>query len=176
MVKFLILLLMYSVTSPHIIFNFNKNANHDNWVIVNDGVMGGKSVGDFSLTPEGHGAFIGTISLQNNGGFSMVRHSFEATPVKGFTKIVLKVKGDQKQYQFRVKANAQDYYSYIMPFSTNGEWQEIHLPLKDMYPSFRGRTLDMPNFSKSNIEEIAILIGNKKQERFKLLIDKIELR
>ena len=130
----------------------------------------------FCLTPNGYSAFTGTISLEYNGGFSMVKHNFKATSVKGFTKIVLRVKGDKKQYQFRVKENARDYYSYIMPFSTNGEWQEIHLLLKDLYPSFKGRTLDMPNFSKSNIEEIAILIGNKKQEDFRLLIGKIELR
>jgi hypothetical protein len=43
-----------------------------------------------------------------------------------------------------------------------------------MYPSFRGRKLNQPNFSKDSIEEI-LLIGNKKKEEFKLLIDKIEL-
>jgi len=43
-----------------------------------------------------------------------------------------------------------------------------------MYPSFRGRKLDQPNFSKDCIEEIAFLFGNKSQEKFKLIIDKIE--
>ncbi|MDX1769545.1 MAG: CIA30 family protein, partial [Arenibacter troitsensis] len=44
-----------------------------------------------------------------------------------------------------------------------------------MYPSFRGRKLDMPNFSKNSIEEIVFLIGNKRTENFTLLIDKIAL-
>jgi hypothetical protein len=35
-----------------------------------------------------------------------------------------------------------------------GDWQEIEVSLKDMYPSFRGRKLDLPNFSKNHIEEI----------------------
>ena len=45
-----------------------------------------------------------------------------------------------------------------------------------MYPSFRGRKLNKSNFSESEIQEIAFLIGNKKEENFKLLIDKIELK
>jgi hypothetical protein len=45
-----------------------------------------------------------------------------------------------------------------------------------MYPSFRGRKLDAPNFSHDSIEEIVFLIGNKKNERFELIIDKIALK
>jgi len=33
-----------------------------------------------------------------------------------------------------------------------------------LYPSFRGRKLDLPNFSHDYIEEIVFLIGNKKPE------------
>ena len=90
-------------------------------------------------------------------------------------KLKLSCAGDGKKYQFRVKSNAGDYYSYIAPFLTSGEWQEIVIPLKDMYPSFRGRRLNQPNFSDNSIEGITFLIGNKKNERFKLLIDKIVL-
>jgi hypothetical protein len=45
-----------------------------------------------------------------------------------------------------------------------------------MYPSWRGRRLNQPNFSEDFINEITFLIGNKKNENFKLLIDKIELK
>ena len=45
-----------------------------------------------------------------------------------------------------------------------------------MYPSFRGRKLDEPNFFHKSIEEVTFLIANKKNEEFILLIDKIELR
>ena len=45
-----------------------------------------------------------------------------------------------------------------------------------MYPSFRGRKLDEPNFYHESIEEITFLIANKQNEDFKLLIDKIELK
>jgi hypothetical protein len=63
-----------------------------------------------------------------------------------------------------------------MPFTTSGEWEDIEISLKDMYPTFRGSKLDLPNFSNDSFEQIVFLIGNKKSEKFELLIDKIELR
>lgn len=162
--------------TSHIIFDFNQKAIIKDWVIVDDGVMGGKSAGSFSLNEQGHGVFEGSVSLENNGGFSSLRYSSERILVQDFTKIVLKIKGDGKKYQFRIKSNVGDYYSYIATFSTSGEWQEIQIDLKDMYPSFRGRKLEQANFEKKYIEQVAFLIGNKKREKFQLLIDQIELK
>jgi NADH dehydrogenase [ubiquinone] 1 alpha subcomplex assembly factor 1 len=85
------------------------------------------------------------------------------------------VKGDGKNYQFRVKGKSRDYYSYITSFETSGEWEEIDIKLKDLYPSFRGRKLDQPNYSGESLEEVTFLIANYKNESFELLIDKIEL-
>lgn len=170
------MLILFSSINPPIIFDFNKQSNIENWFIVNDVVMGGQSSSTIQLNEDGHGVFEGAISLENNGGFSSVRYRFEKIFVKEHTKIVLKLKGDGKKYQFRIKSNSGDYYSYITPFSTSGTWQEIEIPLKEMYPSFRGRKLKQPNFSDTEISEITFLIGNKKNEEFKLLLDKIELK
>ncbi len=167
--------LFYSNPSE-VIFDFNKNSDVKDWVIVDDVVMGGESSGTFRLNAEGLGVFEGSISLDNNGGFSSVRYRFEKKQIKDYTKISVKLLGDGKNYQFRIKSNSGDYYSYIAPFSTLGEWQEIEISLKDMYPSFRGRKLDQPNFANDYIEEITFLIGNKKREQFKLLIDKVKLK
>jgi hypothetical protein len=47
--------------------------------------------------------------------------------------------------------------------------------MKDLYPSFRGQDLNLPNYNSSSFEELVFLIGNKKNESFQLVIDKIEL-
>lgn len=164
-----------SSTPSQVIFDFIKDSDIQNWVILDDVVMGGKSSGTFKLNADGFGVFEGNISLDNNGGFSSLRYRFEKMPIKDYTKIILKLRGDGKKYQFRIKSNSGDSYSYILPFSTSGQWQEIVISLKDMYPSFRGRRLDQPNFNHDYIEEIAFLIGNKKKEQFELLLDKIQL-
>ena len=167
---------LFSLAPALVIFDFNKDSDLRDWRIVDDVVMGGRSSGSFYLNTEGVGVFEGAISLENNGGFSSVRYNFQRTLIEKNTKLVIKLRGDGKDYQFRVKANSRDYYSYIAPFSSSGEWQEVEILLKDMYPSFRGRRLDSPNFSNTYIEELTFLIGNKKTETFKLMIDKIELK
>ncbi len=172
---FLFFTILFTSMQAQVIFDFNKKSDLQDWIIVNDVVMGGRSSSTFKLDEDGLGIFEGNISLENNGGFSSLRYRFLKRTIKGDTQVKITLRGDGKKYQFRVKSNAGDYYSYIAPFLTSGEWQEIVIPLRDMYPSFRGRRLNQPNFSNDSIEELTFLIGNKKSERFKLLIDKIVL-
>ena len=157
------------------IYNFHKDSSPSDWQIVNDGVMGGKSQGNFKINESGNGAFYGEISTENNGGFSSIRYPFSPIPVNNDSKVILTLKGDGKDYQFRIKDKLSSSHSYIISFSTSGEWQEIAISLKDLSPSFRGQKLNMPNFDKPSFEEIRFLIGNKREESFELLLDKIEL-
>lgn len=175
MKRLLALLICCTLMQTTTLFNFSKNSELKHWKIIDDVVMGGRSNGNFKLNEEGHGEFFGHISIKNNGGFSSVRYNFENLPSGTFSKFILNVKGDGKPYQFRVKEKSYDRHSYIQQFNTTGQWQTIEIPFKDMYASFRGYRLDIPNFQGKHIEEIAFLIANKKEESFRLLIDKIEL-
>ena len=161
--------------SPSIIYDFQKDASTTNWRVVDDRVMGGLSQGKLKVDDDGHGVYSGTVSTKNNGGFSSLRYRFSTMEVSKNQSIVLRIKGDGKKYQFRVKDKLNQYHSYIYNFQTSGEWQTLEIPLAKMYPSFRGRKLNIPNFEHSQIEEIAFLIGNKKAESFELKIDKIEV-
>jgi len=155
-------MVLVSSLSSHIIFDFNKNSSISNWVVVDDVVMGGKSNGSFHLNKDGNGVFSGKVSLDNYGGFSSVRYGFKQINIEKYKSIVLKIKGDGKNYQFRIKHKSTDYASYITSFSSSGKWQEIEIPINSMYPSFRGRKLDKPNFFYKSIEEVTFLIANKK--------------
>jgi len=170
-----ILIVLYFMTGTTL-FDFNKKANIDTWSVVNDGVMGGLSQGEFSINSEGHGFFRGTISLDNYGGFSSVRHRFETWDSSTFGAFQIRLKGDGKPYQFRVKADVLQRYSYIADIETSGDWETLTIPFSDMYPAFRGRLLDLPNYSGKEMTEIAFLIGNKKEEAFALEIDYIKLQ
>ena len=163
------------IMSTSLIYDFNKNSSPKDWRIIDDGVMGGLSQGKFSIDPDGNGVFAGMVSLENNGGFSSVRYQCEKNKVTKESKVHIRLKGDGKEYQFRIKDKATSYYSYITTFKTSGDWETITIQLSDLYPSFRGRTLDLPNFKSDSFEEIVFLIGNKKNESFQLLLDKIEL-
>ena len=157
------------------LFDFNTNSNIDNWKIVDDVVMGGRSNGSFYINSSGHGEFSGTISLKNNGGFSMVQYGFDTKKVDVFTKVLIRLKGDGKKYQFRIKTSESDDYSYVAPFETSGNWETVIIPFNSMYPAYRGRKLDAENYPGNQMEMIAFLIGNKKAESFILEIDTIVL-
>ena len=163
------------LNTNHTIVDFTKNSKLHSWSIVNDVVMGGKSTSSISINTEGNAVFKGEVSLENNGGFSSLRHRFEKLDVSDFSKIKIRLKGDGKKYQFRIKPSMFNQYSYVYHFQTNGDWQTIEINLADFTPIFRGRKLDMPNFSGTELEEIGFLIGNKKQEKFELILDAIIL-
>lgn len=158
-----------------VLFDFSGNSDLKEWNVVDDVVMGGRSDGHFQLNDAGHAVFEGEVSLENNGGFSSVRYRFPEIEVAGYQKVKIRLRGDGKRYQFRMKSDQSDRHAYITYFQTTGEWQTVEIKLFDMYPTFRGRRLNMPNYSGKKLAEVAFLIGNKKPESFRLELDKIEL-
>ena len=166
---------MAILVQSQLIFDFNHTAPANNWTVVDDVVMGGRSNGRFSIDSEGHGVFSGNVSLENNGGFSSLRYRFEKINTYKNSKIAIRLKGDGKQYQFRIKNNRNTYYSYTTTIKTSGDWENITIDLKDMYPTFRGQILKMPHFNENSIEELVFLIGNKKNESFELVLDRIDI-
>ena len=169
--QFLVLITIQQMT----LFDFNFESNIRNWKIVDDVVMGGRSNGNFKINDTGYGEFSGYISLKNNGGFSSVRYNFNTVSSSNFKSFQLRIKGDGNPFQFRVKSSNRQRFSYIYTFNTSGDWETISIPFNKMEPAFRGYKLDQPNFDGLQMEEIAFLIGNKKEQSFKLFIDSIIL-
>jgi hypothetical protein len=169
--QFLVLITIQQMT----LFDFNFESNIRNWKIVDDVVMGGRSDGNFKINDTGYGEFSGYVSLKNNGGFSSVRYNFNTVSSSNFKSFQLRIKGDGNPFQFRVKSSNRQRFSYIYTFNTSGDWETISIPFNKMEPAFRGYKLDQPNFDGVQMEEIAFLIGNKKEQSFKLFIDSIIL-
>jgi len=151
-----------------------KNAEAGSkWFSVNDGVMGGLSKGLANIE---HGSlhFRGDLSLENNGGFSSIRTAGEYD-FSGKTMLVMRVKGDGRAYQLRLATDARyrrSAISYGADFATEkGKWIEVKIPFEELSPGWRGRELDGPAIALSKVEEIGILIGDKKPGAFSLEID-----
>lgn len=157
--------------------NFSIPQDALEYYVIDDGVMGGRSSGRFDMHPDGYGHYYGKVSLENNGGFSSVRfRNFGLNKTGRISHFVLKLKGDGKTYQFRVKDDFRDRASYVYSFQTNGEEQVIEIPIEALIPSFRGRRLNMPAFDGGFVDEIGILIGNKKAESFDLKLYEVNLK
>lgn len=178
MIKLVLISLVFNLsqnTKLKNIYTFSSTSDLKAWRIVNDGVMGGISNSALFQTETGHGKFTGNVSLANNGGFASIQLNTSIVRSKEQKYIVLRVKGDGKNYEFRLKGAVAQAESYVNPFKTSGEWETIRLPINEFYPQFRGRRLELPNFNFDRIEQVSFLIANKKDEQFVLLIDSISL-
>jgi len=92
--KHLIILILLITQTSMTLFDFNSKCDISNWCIVDDVIMGGRSNGDFKINDTGNGLFSGDVSLENNGGFSMVQYRFDTKKVSNYSKVLIKLKGD----------------------------------------------------------------------------------
>ena len=163
-------------SATRVLVDFSSDDSFEAWQVEDDVVMGGVSAGEFTVNDEGYGVFSGEVSLENNGGFSSVQYYFDRMVVGEYTTACIRLKGDGKRYQFRVESGKRERHSYIYHFETSGDWETIEIPLKEMVPQWRGRKLNLPNFSGETINHIRFLIANGKAESFELMIEKVWLR
>lgn len=167
---------MGSVTNSEqqALFTFDSTES-GRWTAVNDTVMGGRSAGAPEIR-NGVLHFSGTLSLENNGGFSSIRHATDLD-LSGRTGIRLRVLGDGRPYQLRLHTDTRYRgrpVAYGATFPTDaGQWLVTDVPFDRLVPSFRGRQLDGYQFDPSRIELIGILLGDKQPGPFQLQIDRI---
>jgi len=148
-----------------------------NWIIVNDGVMGGLSTSQIQYLPESRAIYSGTVSLENNGGFASSRMKIEPNRMGGSSSILLRVKGDGKKYKFRIRTDDQmDGITYSADFRTKkNEWMEIELPFNLFKPTYRGRILDhIGPIKAEDIRQVGILISDKQSGPFSITLDWIK--
>ncbi len=162
------------LTAAELKWNFEENANEPKWVSVNDTVMGGRSKGGPEVK-EGFLHFSGTLSLENNGGFSSIRTRDFSGDLSDSEGLVLRVLGDGRTYQLRVSTDAtyrRSRIAYRADFETKkGEWTEVKVPFSSMKPGWRGMKLKGPELDLTKVTEIGILLGDKKPGEFALKVD-----
>ena len=140
----------------------NPNTLRDSW-IVNDGVMGG--VSQSSLRQDVDGMFFeGLVSLENNGGFASMRSSVRFP--QGTQLIELIAKGDGKRYKLVLRTELAPRVTYVADFIALPTWQTYRFNLSQFKSTFRGRDVNAPTLSFSNVIDFGILISNNQAGSF----------
>ena len=140
----------------------NPNTLRDSW-IVNDGVMGG--VSQSSLRQDEDGMFFeGMISLENNGGFASMRSSVRFP--QGTQLIELIAKGDGKRYKLVLRTELAPRVTYVADFIALPTWQTYRFNLSQFKSTFRGRDVNAPTLSFSDVIDFGILISNNQAGSF----------
>ena len=158
--------------------NFQNQKEVSTWNAVNDGVMGGRSVGKIKSTTDGAMQFFGTLSLENNGGFASIRSGrlqVEMDPQEAFR---VRVKGDGRTYIFNLYPKTRRMaFSYRASLPTvAGEWTEVTVPLEDFTPtSFGRRVQNKGPLSPDQISGIGFMLSDKKAGPFELEIQWVRI-
>ncbi len=149
------------------------------WMIVNDDVMGGRSVSDAAwVNGERVIRFKGELSLENNGGFASLRGAVTPGFFSNSKNICIEIKGDGREYQFRLRNSYRfGSYAYVASFQTEkGQWQKHCFNNDSFQAQFRGRQLPNigpPDFNE--IRQVGFLIADKIEQNFTLDIRSISV-
>ena len=108
------------------------------WRITNDDVMGGLSSSRLKAQSAGL-VFAGELSRENNGGFASVLGSL-AQPLHGFGAIRLKVSGDGRQYQLRLRETRDSRsVAWRAVFTAGEQPTQLTLSPEQFEPVVRGK-------------------------------------
>lgn len=157
--------------------DFMQRGEHLSWNITNDNVMGGISSGQMAYSND-KSVFSGKISLENNGGFSSINRPIQPLNAN-ITHADLEFIGDGRTYQLRAitwKNGVRINYKH--DFATQlGERQVVSFSLNEFQAVFRGRLINgAPELVASDIQQIGLLIADKKSGAFKLELLQLRFR
>jgi len=164
-----------SATPLRTLFSFNDPESSRRWLAVNDTVMGGRSDGRFRINRYKNLEFFGNLSLANNGGFASVRTRPSSLHLKTGDSIVLKVRGDGREYSLNLYTPTRRMaFSFRTRFETKtDEWTTVTLPLSSFVATSFGRVVPNTPLEPERVSRIGIMLGDKKAGPFRLEIDSI---
>lgn len=168
------LLVAPATDASRTLFDFSGASEFENWRIVVDGVMGGRSTGQL-VSQQDTLLFTGETSLENNGGFSSIRAPVPAGSLAGFDALQILVKGDGRTWILGVRGRSgMGADSYWSRFETRaGEWQTVTVPIAEMERQYFGTPIG-GRIQPSGVVGVEFYIYDKQAGPFRLQVDEIK--
>jgi len=160
----------------HIDFGTEKMG--DQWVVLNDGVMGGLSKGKIAMQTNSL-QFKGEISLANNGGFASIRSPYGDCALAEKSSVVLSYRTVGYSFAFLLKTDKRyynPYYKLALPH-TAGYWKTARLDLMDFEEYIMGRKTGK-KITKEKLKEVirlGIITNEKKADDFFIEINYLKV-
>lgn len=146
------------------------------WYSVNDGVMGGRSKGSFTVTERGTLLFFGDLSLENNGGFASIRSRMEPLDLSDEEGLRVRIRGDGRTYTLNLwgpRMGSATSYRASMPTGSDGI-EEIVIPFSNFQLTSYGREVRGQPLDTADIRSIGFTISDKNEGPFQLEIVSIQ--
>ncbi len=160
------------------IADFESDAANEQWIVVNDGVMGGLSFGDRTFA-DGAMVFSGTINT-DGGGFSSLRLPLSQGLIEDTDQVVIRARADARSYMVTFDdslPNRNQRVSFRAPieFVNPGEWETVTVQFADLFPAAFGTPVESEPFRNDLATRIGIMLGDGLDGEFKLEVDTIEV-
>ena len=152
---------------------FDFEAGSENWFTVDDDVMGGVSSSGSQLLDSGTLLFSGTMSLDNNGGFSSIRSPWNPIDLSGKDGVIVRVLGDGQIYRLRIRTTETGRdVAYNSFFETSaGEWTVVYIPFNTMVPTRFGFQVPAGELNPASISSFGFMLSDKQEGEFALEVD-----
>lgn len=156
---------------------FENPTERQGWRAVNDGVMGGKSLGGPRFEND-HMLFEGVINT-NGGGFSSIRKDITPGSLKDASGLKLRTKPDGRNYKLTFRTDARHRGRLIsfqgaIPQSKAGQWSDVTVSFDDLTASLFGQPVKGKAFDNAAVQEIGIIIADGQDGPFRLEVDWIK--
>lgn len=165
-----------AAAAPTALFDFADAASATGWATQNDTVMGGVSQST-STWANGQLVFQGTLSLENNGGFTSLVSPIDnelGQRTAGASALVIDALGDGKTYVLQLRG--ADQTRFIQRFTTvAGTQQNYVLPIDKFEPvtSFLDPIENAAPIELANVRQVALYLLDKQAGAFEIAVTSI---
>ena len=168
------------MNNPTYKIDFGNNSEGKNWVVVNDGVMGGRSESMAQILDNSI-LFKGNISLRNNGGFASLRNQGYKLDISQYKSVTIKFKTNTgRKFSFRL-SNSDWFYKPFFKHefgSNSNDWVTVSMNINDFKEyNLSGETGNKLNENHLNKDfRMGIILYDKQEGSFEIEIDYIEFK
>ena len=154
------------------LFTFDR-ADEAAWYVVNDGVMGGRSLGGVAVEA-GTLRFTGTLVTQG-GGFTSVR-ARRAVDLTGEDGLELRVRGSGRPFEVELDDGQRRFgrtVSRRAPVPTTAEWTVVRVPFSALRNSIFGQPVNAPPIDLTRIQNVGLYMLDGRDGPFRVEVDYI---
>jgi hypothetical protein len=160
------------------------------WRVVNDNIMGGRSIGDGEIQ-DGVMVFEGSTNT-DGGGFSSIRARDKQWDLSDYDGMAARIRADGRRYVFHIQTdlrfgNSQVFYRGSFDterligaegasVTEETQWQEVFVAFEDFVPMIRGRDVSdrVESLDPSAVRGIGLMIDDGLDGPFRLEADWIK--
>lgn len=158
--------------------DFESPAENERWSVVNDDVMGGRSIGELSFQ-DSLLVFEGEINT-NGGGFSSIRLPLDADDLTAYERVMFRARPDARSYMVTFDDNLATRNRRVshrapIPFDRPGQWQTVSVSFTDLFPAIFGNPIDDLPFQKDLATRMGLMISDGIDDGFRLEVDWIDV-